>query len=253
MKLGIAYNLFDGEEFLPFLLKSVRQQIDFISVIYQPYSYFGSPAPPEQLEILDGLASAGLIDKIVRYNSDLSLKPRVNETAIRNLGVQLSSDAGCTHHISSDVDEFYDPVQLEYAKSIMDDHDSSVVLNWNYFKEPTYLIVPKREHYASFIHPVSNTYDMTSTFFFNVDPTRKLVNTQKCKVFSEDEIVIHHMSFVRKDIRKKFVNSAMGLIPSLDKFVTRFDTYKLGDRLVVPPDFINRRTQLVENKFGIHL
>ena len=38
MKLGIAYNLFDGEELLVDSIKSIRNSVDYIIVIYQQVS-----------------------------------------------------------------------------------------------------------------------------------------------------------------------------------------------------------------------
>lgn len=39
--------VFDGEELLEFAIKSIRNEIDHISVTYQTTSYFGNPADPE--------------------------------------------------------------------------------------------------------------------------------------------------------------------------------------------------------------
>ena len=41
MKLGLAYNLFDGEELLEYSLRSIRNNVDYISVQYQEISNHG--------------------------------------------------------------------------------------------------------------------------------------------------------------------------------------------------------------------
>ena len=41
MKVGISYNLFDGEELLEASIKSVRDNVDYISIVYQTESNFG--------------------------------------------------------------------------------------------------------------------------------------------------------------------------------------------------------------------
>ena len=35
MKLGIAYNVFDGEELLTSSLENMRDMVDFICIVYQ--------------------------------------------------------------------------------------------------------------------------------------------------------------------------------------------------------------------------
>lgn len=113
MKLGISYPVFEGEELLPFILKEIRNSVDFVSVVYQPKSYLGNPAH-EDLE--DNLLKIKEIDFLVKYENDYSLKPRENEINVRNLGLDLSRKFGCTHHISADCDEFYELERLEYVK-----------------------------------------------------------------------------------------------------------------------------------------
>ena len=41
MKLGVSYNLFDGEELLENSIKCIRDSVDHISVVYQSTSNFG--------------------------------------------------------------------------------------------------------------------------------------------------------------------------------------------------------------------
>ena len=42
MKLGVSYNVFDGEELLESSIKSIRDNVDHISVVYQTISNFGN-------------------------------------------------------------------------------------------------------------------------------------------------------------------------------------------------------------------
>ncbi|MFM6972171.1 MAG: hypothetical protein ACKOXJ_00940 [Alphaproteobacteria bacterium] len=44
MKLGITYNLFDGEELLESSVKSVRESAEHINVVYQTTSNWGEKA-----------------------------------------------------------------------------------------------------------------------------------------------------------------------------------------------------------------
>jgi hypothetical protein len=247
--------VFDGSELLRFAIASIRQNVDFISVVYQTTSYFGNTADQDLVPNVKTLEEAGMIDKLVHCEPDLKQHHKVNELNWRNIGLQLSRDAGCTHHISADVDEFYKPDELEYAKKCMEDgYDYSIAPYEYYYKDPRYLIVPCQNLITSFIHTVDNKYEMNTTFPHNVETTRHLKEYKNCKLFHHNEFIIHHMSYVRRDIRRKLCNSDNGrFYKKLNDFVARFDKYQLGDRVCIAPDFMNRKTVLVENLFGITL
>jgi hypothetical protein len=249
--------IFEGEEFLEFATKSIRNQVDHISVTYQSISYFGNPSGPELENTIRQLQASGLVDEAIYFEPDLSLPPKDNEARLRNLGLDASKRAGCTHHISADVDELYLPDQLDYAKNVMEDggYDFSLAPYVVYYKEPTFLVHPNQDLYVSFIHPVDNHYNRWLNYpeFTKIEITRRLVNNRTYKVFTCDELTIHHMSYVRRDIRKKFANSDNGRFYKINKFVADFEKHNVGDRVCLLPDFINRKTVLVDNIFGITL
>ena len=64
MILGVSYNIFDGEEVLEGSIKQIRDQVDFISVVYQTKSNFGNTADSNLVPLLENLKSRGLIDKL---------------------------------------------------------------------------------------------------------------------------------------------------------------------------------------------
>lgn len=250
--------VFDGEELLEFAIKSIRNVIDYISVTYQDVSYFGNQTDPNLLSHLENLKKQGLIDEILFYETDLSIHHKQNELNLRNLGLDASKKAGCTHHISADVDEFYKSEELKYAKKIMEEneYDFSVAYLDTYYKDPTYLIHPVQKLLVSFIHPVFNKYRMDimyPEFPFHMETTRRFGKCDKYKIFNRDELIIHHMSYVRKDIKKKFQNSDNAQFYKIEKFIQNFNTYKLGGRVCLLPDFMNRKTIQVENIFNIKL
>lgn len=258
MKLGICYMVFDGEELLEFSVKSIRQNVNHIAATYQTTSYFGNAADPSLFETMTRLKSEGLLDEIIHFEPDLSLPPKDNELALRNIGLEASRRAGCSHHISADVDEFYKSDQLEYAKRVMEEgnYNYSVVPIVTYYKEPTFRVTPDQNLVVSFIHPVHNEYTTSipyPIFPFHMETTRRFTKVDNYKLFTRDEIEMHHMSYIRKDIRKKFKNSDNGRCYKIEKFVKTFDNYQVGGRVCLLPDFLNRKTKLVENTFGIKI
>jgi hypothetical protein len=256
MKLGICYMVFDGEELLEFAIKSIRNQIDHIAVTYQTTSYFGNPCGPELIPTLEKLKSLGLIDELIFFEPNLSLHHKENEVALRNIGLEASQRAGCTHHISADTDDFYQADQLEYAKKVVDEgnYDFTMAPYINYYKDPTFLVTPIQNLVISFIHPVNNKYDKNNKNFpFKIEPTRKLTNHNSYKLFTLKEITIHHMSFIRKDIRKKFANNDNKNYYQVEQLITHWENYQLGGRVTLLPDQMNRKTTQVPNQFGIHI
>lgn len=63
--------------------------------------------------------------------------------------------------------------------------------------------------------------------------------------------MVHHMSYVRRDIRRKFTNSGIARVLDVEKFVADFESHEVGDRVCLLPDRLNRKTVLVENLFGL--
>lgn len=257
MRLGISYPVFDGVELFEYTLRSVRGEAAHLSAVYQTTSYFGRPAGGHLVPTLERLRAAGLLDEVVEYRQDPRLRPQENETQVRALGQRLSIAAGCTHHMASDVDEMYVAEQLAAAKRLFVDggYDSSCVWMENHFKRPGWVITPSQKSRMPFIHILPAEYVFDQAWPFPADPTRRAVPAENCRMFERDEVVCHHMSYVRKDIREKVENNNNWINGwhrgGTEEFIAWFDRYGLGDRLIVPPDFLSRRTVEVPNIFGI--
>jgi len=211
MKLGISYNIFDGEELLESSIKSIRDNVDYISVVYQKVSNFGQECSPELIPLLERLHSENLIDELFEYNPRINNGGHFNEITKRNIGLSLSEGFGCTHHMGMDSDEFYTDEQFKYMKKIMDegDWDSSACQMSTYYKESIYQLDPKEEYYVTLPFKIKQgkEFIMGHPFPVLVDPTRR-VEPGNCRIFTRDEIEMHHMSFVRKNLSVKLNNSS---------------------------------------------
>jgi len=237
MKLGVSYNLFDGEELLENSIKCIRDSVDHISVVYQSTSNFGEKCNEGLVPLLNRLKESGLIDEIIKYNPTLKNGGHYNEITKRNLGLYLSENAGCTHHMAMDSDEFYCEEQFKYLKKIMDDgnYDSSACQMVTYYKESIYRIDPKEEYYVPLIYKIRNNveYVFADKFPVLVDPTRRM-KTEKCKIFTRGEIEMHHMSYIRKDLRMKLNNSsAKGNFKSIDKIVNHYNNWEYPQKALM--------------------
>lgn len=99
MQLSVSYNFFNGEEHLIPSLRSVRSNVDFISVVYQKTSNSGEKISESAMDSLFMALKDGLIDCLFDYNPNLSLKRNQNELLKRKIGLNLALQANCTHFL----------------------------------------------------------------------------------------------------------------------------------------------------------
>ena len=261
MKLGVYYNFFDGEELLTDSIKSIRDNVDHIIVIGQEVSNHGNPCNPDNKDLMTDLFNQGLIEEcLFDYEPNLSEHPHFNEIAKRNYGLKICKEKGCTHVLGMDADEFYIPKEFKSAKEqiIEDNFDSTACCLKTYFKKPIYQIHPPEKYYVPFIQEIKKKakYELHYNYNVTVDPTRRMSFVpQRFHLFDDRKICMHHMSFVRKNIRTKLMNSsAKENFTDIDRYVKRFNEWKPGVRNfhpVNPKEF--RDVREVPNTFGVEL
>lgn len=257
MRLGVSYNTFDGEELLEDSIKAIRNEVNYISVVYQTVSNFGQECDKGLVPLLERLKSEGLVDELFEYHPRINKGGHFNEITKRNIGLSLSEGAGCTHHMAMDSDEFYTMDQFRYMKKIMEEggYDSSACQMTTYYKEPIYRLEPKEEYYVSLLFKIKQEreYVIGHPFPVLVDPTRRM-EPGNCKIFTRDEIEMHHMSYVRKDIEKKVRNSSakVNFESWIPEFLEYFNNWKEGDDALMPGRPPGRYNLIkVENYFNI--
>lgn len=255
MKLGVNYNLFDGEELLELSIKQIRNSVDFISVVYQNISNFGNKTDTDLSSFLEDLKTKKLVDKIFEYTPMSSFGPHYNEICKRNIGLSLSKEANCTHHMSMDTDEFYFKEQYDYIKKIIieNNYDSSYCKMVSYYKSGEYFRIPLEEYYVSLIYKI----DKNSKFILDgncpviVDTTRRIPSHRPI-IFERSEIEMHHYSMVRKNIISKFINSSAKILfeNKIDELVLEYNNWEFPNKALWPgnpPYYVDIKK--TENKF----
>lgn len=258
MKLGIAYNLFDGVELLEFSARSIRNCADFVVVVYQETSNFGNASNVNVVEILNDLKSKGLINEFSLYVPNVGLKGHGNEIAKRNLGIELCLQAGCSHYMTMDVDECYKESELINAKQIVEsnNYDSSACQMQTYYKTAEWAITPPETYYVPLIYKIDERrFNQNVRWQISADPTRRL-EQKKMMVFTRDKIEMHHYSYVRKDIRAKLNNSSANVnwknkIELLASYHDNWDPSKKAQFAGMEERFYD--TQRVPNYFEINI
>jgi hypothetical protein len=237
MKLGVSYNVFDGEELLEGSIKQIRSEVDYISVVYQTVSNFGNKCDDNLIPFLEDLKNRNLIDEIYEY------KPTVhngggNEINKRNIGLELSKKNGCTHHMSMDTDEYYQTEQFSNLKNIIKNYgfDSSYCQMKSYYKTWEYQLDPPEEYYVSLIFEIKEDSKYTPGLPAPVlvDPTRKMSNRTKPVVFKRTDIEMHHGSYIRNDISKKLINSSAKniYVKDIDKLINHYTNWEFPNKVL---------------------
>ena len=275
MRLGVSYNLFDGEELLEHSIRCIREKVDYISIVYQTVSNYDQACSDDLIDTLNRLKSMGLVDELQIYTPKMFSRDKnnasYNELEKRNIGLNISRRNNCTHHMSIDCDEFYVPEQFEYMKAtiVEGDYDSATCHYTNYYNDSIYKIDgPYHEAYVSTIYKINDdtAYKFRSKNSpVKIDPTRK-TNNKNYIVFDRLEVEMHHMSMVRKDLRRKYMSSTYNKhgFKDVESAIRCYDRWEYPEKAISPhggsfnltkidrifsefPFIIARRNNMVDN------
>ena len=217
-KLGVSYNLFCGEELLRSSILSIRNEVDYINVVWQEYSWTGEKAAEGLTVLLNDLLKEGLIQKIIKFEFQGSQSAQKNSyfrCKKENIGIRDMRRAGCTHGMIMDVDEFYRKEEFRRAKEFVYANriTHSVCSIYDYRILPVYRMRDARDYCVSFIFKLS---------FLSRVVGKKRINNMPCyidayrtvpfipfihKFYYLNMVNMHHMTGVRKDYGKKLRNT----------------------------------------------
>ncbi|MEG1363714.1 MAG: hypothetical protein RSC92_04725 [Clostridia bacterium] len=214
-KLGLSINVFDGTELLESLLNELRSEVDYILISYQTKSYCGNKIDKEDLKEIKRLKRIKLVDKIIEFIPDVCLDNRAEETRKRNESIDILIENGCSHVLNIDADEFYNKKDFISAKKYLEDNDIEISYckYINYYRNFEHILVYQFEAYVPFIISIKYKFKYNHWCVGITDPTRRYEITENkesdlkvVKMLSSDVIMMHHASWIRKDIRKKLEN-----------------------------------------------
>lgn len=252
-KLGLGIIAFENFELLPSVIYEIKDKVDHITLCLQHESYHGDPIEGEDVKSAELLKEYGYVDDIIwfeiknKHTDDPNNNgPRLIEADKRNFILDyLEHEIGCSHSMVIDSDEFYDGVDFERAKKIVDETPDIKVTYCqyvNYYRDYQHLLVWPFPCFVPFITEAKYRYDFYKGSFNNpADPTRKYVIPEKdgqFTIFSWQTVKMHHLSWIRLTIekklkswssRKKFENA-----DDMDKFMLdRYYNYKDGQNAII--------------------
>lgn len=242
-RLAAIWNVWDGDELLFHSIKQIREHVDEVIVVYQNQSNYGEIYHPE--------IPSHLCDYIIHYKPQLHFSGTLNETAKRNIGLDKAKELGCTHFILMDNDELYDTNEFKYYKDLIyyNNCESSACRLYTYYKYPTIQITPLEDYYVPFICKLNPTTRLGYYGSYPVitDPTRQ---SNHHKDFYKINIpLMHHYSWVRKDIERKIRNSSARMaFKNKDQIIKEFNDFEKTGELA----FYQGHSWIeVQDKFGI--
>lgn len=207
MKLFAIYSVFEGEELLEGSIAQVRPHVDFVFCSVQTVSYAGE-VYEGGLEKCQELKRSGLVDQVATYTPLENTRGQINELRKRFGAIQLGYQAGFTHFVQIDCDEYFAPDQFAAAKDFVasGDGDVSIVYSRTYFKYPDWELEGVDEAFFPFICAYRpDLACVGSNFPYKCDPTRT-VNANKIAIVPKEMVLQHHYSWVRNDIDRKYRN-----------------------------------------------
>ena len=204
------------------------------------------------------MQAEGIVDDFYCYTPDLSISASENEFKKREIGLNLAKEAGASHFLLMDADEFYIPEQFLKIKKVIDedDIDYSCVSSYFYIHQSKYRSEKTDTTNVCFIAKIAPELFFGYQGDFpveNVDPTRRLVNySGKFKFFGEQEICMHHMNFVRESFSSKLTNTSSGSnVEFIRKASNALNDWRWPNDFVFPnkPKY---KIIEVEDVFGLH-
>jgi hypothetical protein len=252
-KLGLGIIAFENFELLPSIIYEIKDKVDYITLCLQKESYHGQPIEDSDIKSAEQLKDYGYVDDIIWF--DITNKhlddqydngPRLIETDKRNFILDhLEKEIGCSHCMVIDSDEFYNGVDFERAKEIINNDDSIKVTYCqyvNYFRDYQHLLVWPFPSYVPFITESHYRFDFYKGMLNQpADPTRKYFIPEKdgkFTLFAWQAVKMHHLSWIRLKIEKKILNwssrSKFNHADSLDKYtLDRYYNYKDGQNMIL--------------------
>lgn len=252
MRLAALFTVFDGLELLGNAITSCYDHVDEIVLCYQTTSntFKESNNAKDFCENFRGEPGY----TVIQYKTQ-RVGTKQNERNKHQLMIDTAKGLKCTHFYMSATDHFYMGNQFEYAKTVVDriDFDVTFTNMYTYYKFPEWQITPIEDYVMPFITKLyPHTKIINSTKFpLRVDPSVRVNTHDKWLLFDESEVMMHHYSMVRKNIREKLMNSASSFRYDVQEAHAReHDNYDIELNPGVSY-FKGHKIQLVPNYFSI--
>lgn len=256
MKLVAIYSVFDGLELLKGAMNSIENCVDGFIISYQRTSNHGEHDENVSDEVMK-IAKDFENIAIIEFQPDKKITDKKNELRKHNEAIELAKALGFSHFIIGAVDHYFDENEFAKAKQKAENYDLTLTAMFTYFKNPTWQLHPIENYLMPFICRLYKETKFVEPVWklpYVVDPSVRINTTAKHYLFTENEIMMHHFSMVRKNIHKKIRNAAGNKRwgEKINDYLNEVENYSLTENKGV--EYFKGRTIIeVPNKFNIHL
>jgi hypothetical protein len=251
--LTACYTVFNGCELLAGSIKQIYNHVDSIVLCVQSQSNTGNIIDYDDAQIVWSIGKIFKKVHVITFKPDLNLSTKENERRKHQLMIDKAKELNSTHFLMSAADHYYKTEEFAKAKRIAIDgnYDLTASLMFTYYKEPTFQLDPIEDYYMPFIMKLKDSTIITrKNYDFKVDPSVRIEPVNSQRIFRQEELMMHHFSMIRKDIRSKFSNSASAgnWTEKIPAFIEEYENAKVGDEISY---FKNRKLIAVSNFFQI--
>lgn len=253
MRLAALFTVYDGLELLGKAIDACYNHVDEIVLCYQAVSNTGKESQKAKDFCERFRNEPGYT--VIEYRTQ-RVGPKENERNKHQMMIEAAKGLKCTHFYLSATDHFYLPNQFEYAKTVAEkgDLDLTFTSMYTYYKFPEWQITPIEDYYMPFItkiYPDTKIIINSSMYPLRVDPSVRVNRWSKWILFDESEVMLHHYSMVRDNIREKLMNSASSFKYEVQEAHAReHDNYDLEANPGVSY-FKGRKIKVVPNYFDL--
>ena len=244
VNIAVSYNVFDNEELLEDSILNIRDHVEKITVVYQKISNFGNKCDPQLEDFLYSLREMKLIDQLVLFKTNLSNDPETNERKKNNLGYFLSLKNGADYHMGMACDEFYFKEDILNLKDMLSQYPVDLVTSYmyTYYKTSNYRFAEVEDYVVPILNKVVDDGRQNllgGPMPLLIDPTRRM-KYDSCFCFPKTKPLMHHLSHVRKDFRKKLINSTANKnwYDKIDAMCEHYDNWTPGQDAFLHGEYI---------------
>jgi predicted aldo/keto reductase-like oxidoreductase len=211
MNIHVSYSVFDSEELLEKSIETIRDSVSEITVIFQKISHTRNTCDPNLESLLRELKDKKLIDNLVLFNPPLNKHPEEIERIKHNLGYDFALRSKCEYNMQNACDHFYFKDEFSKVQEILLEYPVDLVTGYmhTYYKSSSYRYADTEDYVVPILNKVKkgNKYEILPPAPLVIDPAMRM-KYESCFCLPKDKPIMHHLHSVRKDFRKKLVNSA---------------------------------------------
>lgn len=246
MRIGVSYGVFSGLELLKPSILNIRRFASHLVVVWSPYSSTGERAPKYMLPLLNDLLKSKLVDELVEFRPRIVRNPvemQDNCRLKREIGRLKCKEAGCSHHLIRDCDEFHEDSQFEKMLDVFPTVDCTLSMIREYVYHPTKRLKKLSGLYVPAIQHIDKPLKKIRPFNVIVDMGRTVGDLKTWRMLKPNELLMHHLTFVRynkEEMERKYQGHGhCHRVGTLEKFIEWTNRFSEDE------------IETVEDKFGI--